>query len=85
MSKSRRLGEDRPRQQPTLTTPGAAMNEMTQYVLGLDQTALGYSIAAFLGLLGCIALGAMRGDIRRDPSPPPIVRMIAFLRHPQSL
>jgi hypothetical protein len=61
------------------------MIEMTQYVVGIDQTALGYSIAAFLGLFGCLALGAMHRDIVREPSPAPIGRMIAFLRHPQSL
>lgn len=61
------------------------MSDITQYILGLDQTALGYAIAAFLGLLGCLALGAMRRDIVREAAPAPIERMIAFLRQPQSL
>ncbi len=61
------------------------MFDVMQYILGLDQIALGYAIAAFLGLLGCLALGAMRRDIVREPSPAPIERMIAFLRQPQSL
>ncbi len=67
------------------------MSEMTQYVTGLDHTALGLCIVATLGLLGCLALGAMRRDIVREPSPAPIERMIAALRaavvhrQPQSL
>lgn len=67
------------------------MSEMTQYVMGLDQTALGLCIVAALGVLGCLALGAMRRDIVREPSPSPIERVIAALRaafvqrQPQSL
>lgn len=67
------------------------MTEMTQYLMGLDQTALSLCILATLGLLGCLALGAMRRDIVREPSPAPIERMITALRaafiqrQPQSL
>lgn len=57
------------------------MSDVTQYVLGLDQTALGLFFAAILGIIGCAAVGAMRADIVRErPAQAPIQHVAAAWR-----
>lgn len=60
---------------------GAAMSDATLYLMELDQTALGLCFAAVLGVIGCLAFGAMRIDIARaHPEPAPIAYVVAATR-----
>lgn len=60
---------------------GAAMSDMTMYVLSLDQAALGLCFLTMLGVIGWLAFGAMRGDIARArPEPAPIDHVAAVTR-----
>jgi len=57
------------------------MSDATLYVMSLDQTALGLCFAAVLGVIGCLAFGAMRLDIARArPEPAPIDHVAAAAR-----
>ncbi len=57
------------------------MSDVTSYVMSLDQTALGLCFAAALGVIGCLAFGAMRIDIARArPEAAPIDHLAAAVR-----
>jgi hypothetical protein len=65
-----------------ITKPlGAEMSDMTSYMMSLDQTALGLYFVAVLGVIGCLAFGAMRTDIARArPEMTPIDHIAAATR-----
>lgn len=57
------------------------MTDVTSYLMNLDQTALGLCFVAALGVIGCLAVGAMRTDIARArPEPAPIDRVMSVIR-----
>lgn len=57
------------------------MSDVTLYILEVDQTALGLCFAAVLGIIGCLAFGAMRADIARErPALAPIEHLAAVAR-----